>query len=160
MKVNTLRREMVVNAPLDEVWDFFSSPENLDELTPDNMGFEIISKRPLASMYEGQIIEYKVRPVMNIPLYWKTEILEVNPKTSFVDNQVKGPYTLWHHTHTFTPLSPDQTLMEDVVRYALPLGILGGVAHGLFVKNRLKEIFDYRTDKVNALFNQAVEMVA
>lgn len=151
---------MEVQAPIDEVWDFFSDPENLDTLTPDDMGFEIITERPLPKMFQGQLIEYKVRPILNIPLFWRTEITEVNPNTSFVDNQVKGPYTLWHHTHTFQATDSDTTIMVDLVKYSLPLGFLGGIAHSLFVKKRLQDIFDYRKVKVSALFNQRKEVIA
>jgi len=143
MKEYLLTREQIVKAPIEKVWAFFSDPENLNELTPSNMGFEITTPRPLAKMFQGQIIEYKVRPILNIPLYWKTEIIDVDPGSSFIDNQVKGPYSLWHHTHTFKAKDTKFTLMGDTVRYALPMGFVGRIAHSLYVKKRLAEIFDF-----------------
>ena len=101
MATYELGRTQIITASLEKTWEFFSSPENLDKLTPANMGFDILKPRPLPKMYEGQIIEYKVRPVLGIPLYWKTEITEVRPMKFFIDNQIKGPYNLWRHKHTF-----------------------------------------------------------
>lgn len=153
MKTYVLEREQVIQATLDEAWQFFSSPENLEELTPDNMGFDIITPRPLPQMHEGQLIEYKVRPILNIPIYWKTEIINVVDRRSFADTQLNGPYKLWHHTHTFKEV-PEGILMKDKVEYALPLGVLGRIAHSLFVKNKLKNIFDYRYKTVEKLFSK------
>ena len=152
MKVYTLERKQQLNVTLDQAWDFFSSPENLDEITPNDMGFDIISERPIPKMFEGQLIEYKVRPVLNIPMYWKTKIVEVNNKASFVDEQLNGPYKLWRHKHTFEA-NEDGVLMRDIVDYALPMGFLGQFAHAIFVKARLNEIFDYRYKKIQEIFN-------
>lgn len=152
MDTYILEREQVLDSQLDAVWDYFSSPENLDELTPSNMGFEILSKRPLARMYEGQEIEYKVRPVLNIPIYWKTRITEVKDQKYFIDEQLKGPYKLWKHKHTFSE-EDGKVLMKDKVEYMLPFSLLGNITHSLYVKARLQEIFDYRYNKVNEIFN-------
>jgi len=151
MKVYTLERKQTLNATLEEVWDFFSSPENLDKLTPSNMGFDILTPRPLPKMYPNQEIEYKVRPVLNIPLYWKTRITEVKPKEYFIDEQLKGPYSLWKHKHTFSE-DKGHVYMHDKVEYALPMGLLGRIIHRLYVKTRLEEIFDYRLKVVDELF--------
>jgi len=153
MKTYKLYREQRLNITLDEAWDFFSSPANLDLLTPPNMGFNIITQQPIPTMYENQIIEYKVSPVLNIPIYWKTKITEVIDKLSFTDQQIKGPYALWKHIHVFEDRG-DHVMMTDDLTYALPLGFMGRIAHSLFVKNRLTEIFDYRYDKAEELFNQ------
>lgn len=152
MKTYILEREQVLHSPLEQVWEYFSSPENLNELTPPNMGFEILSKRPIARMHKGQEIEYKVRPVLNIPLYWRTRITEVKDLVSFVDEQLKGPYKLWRHTHTFVE-KDGRVFMNDKVEYALPFSIIGHLTHSLYVKARLKEIFDYRYQKVDEVFN-------
>lgn len=153
MKTYKLSRTQRVNARIEEVWDFFSDPANLNDLTPDNMSFKITSPLPLSRMYEGQIINYKVAPILNIPLNWKTEIKEVVPYKKFTDIQLKGPYKLWHHVHTFEDKG-DHVIMNDTVEYALPFGILGQLAHSIFVKKRLKEIFDYRFTAVSALFDK------
>jgi len=151
MRTHTLLRKQTIRAELSEVWAFFSSPENLDLLTPPNMGFDILTPRPLPKMYENQEIEYKVRPLLNIPLYWKTKITEVEPNDYFIDEQLKGPYSLWKHKHTFREVEGHVT-MTDQVDYALPLGVLGSIAHKLYVKSRLKEIFDYRAEVVDKVF--------
>ncbi len=153
MKTYTLERKQVVESDINEVWDYFSSPENLDELTPTNMGFRILTQRPIPKMYENQEIEYKVKPVLNIPLYWKTKISEVKPKEYFVDEQMKGPYALWRHKHTFVQRE-GHIEMYDRVEYALPFGILGSLAHNIYVSARLKEIFDYRAKMVDKVFNK------
>jgi len=149
---HTLKRTQTVKASLEEVWDFFSSPENLDALTPNEMGFDIITPRPLPKMFAGQIIDYTVRPILNIPMKWRTEIIEVDHLKQFVDLQIKGPYKLWHHTHIFEDLG-NEVKMTDIVRYALPFGALGNIVHPIFVKAKLKEIFDFRYQKVEELFN-------
>lgn len=159
MAEHILRRVQIVNASLEEVWEFFASPENLDALTPEDMGFDITTPRPLPKMFPGQIIDYKVSPILNIPLKWRTEIIEVNYLKSFVDFQVKGPYKLWHHTHLFEDLG-GKVRMTDIVRYALPLGALGNLAHPIFVRRKLEQIFDYRYQKVEALFNRKAEVAA
>lgn len=155
MKANILTRTQLISGSMEDVWDFFSSPENLNNLTPDNMGFKILSPTPIPKMFEGQEIEYKVSPILGIPLYWKTVIKEVKPYQSFVDIQVKGPYKLWKHTHTYEQ-TEDGILMKDKVEYLLPLGYLGQLLVPIYVKNRLEEIFDYRQEKVAQLFNKLV----
>jgi len=158
MKTYTLTRKQVLRASIEEVWDFFSSPENLDEITPDDMGFKITSPQPLAKMHEGQIIEYKVSPILNIPLNWKTKIIEVEEKNYFTDLQLNGPYKLWRHKHVFEDRG-DHVIMSDYLEYALPMGWLGRLANQIFVRKRIEEIFDYRLHKVDALFNKASEGV-
>jgi ligand-binding SRPBCC domain-containing protein len=145
-----LKRIQNVPIQLEKAWDFFSRPENLAVITPKEMGFVIQSKVP-KKMYSGLMIDYTVKPILGIPLPWQTEILEVNELHSFVDNQNKGPYKLWHHTHIFEPIEGG-VKMTDIVRYELPLGFLGSIAHALFVKNKLQHIFDYRYKKVEELF--------
>ena len=155
MKIYKLKRSQNVNASIEDIWAFFSSPENLNVLTPPNMGFEILSPTPIPDMYQGQIIEYKVRPILNIPIYWKTEITEVSDNKFFVDEQLNGPYKLWRHKHIFSKSDNGKGVhMVDDLEYALPLGPLGSLAHSLYVKERLKEIFDYRYEMVEKIFNQ------
>ena len=155
MIANVLERSQLITGTLEEVWDYFSSPENLNELTPNNMGFKILTKTPIPKMHEGQIIEYKVSPILGIPLYWKTIIKEVVPLKSFVDQQAKGPYKLWRHTHTYTQQG-DQVLMTDKVEYLLPFGYLGQMLNPVFVRSRLEEIFDYRYERIEQSFNKLV----
>lgn len=145
-----LRREQLVKTDLTTCWDFFSSPKNLQKITPEYMGFDI--KTPLPEkMYEGLMIAYTVRPLLNIPLEWITEIKYVHDKKFFVDEQRKGPYKMWHHEHHFQEVD-EGVLMTDIVSYLLPLGFLGKIAHPIVVKSKLEEIFDYRVKKVEELF--------
>jgi len=142
-KVYSIKTVQHLPISLQEAWDFFSSPANLSTITPDHLGFQIVSKHHGEKMYAGQIIEYTVKPVLGIPLYWMTEISHVEDKKYFVDEQRFGPYSLWHHQHHFKETSAGVE-MTDIVHYKLPLGILGRMAHCLFVKKQLKQIFDYR----------------
>lgn len=148
--IYTLEAEQELKMDIQTAWSFFSSPENLTKLTPPAMGFHITSKN-LAATYEGQIITYKVSPFPAVTMNWVTEITSVNHPHVFVDEQRYGPYSMWHHEHHFKE-TPNGVLMTDRVSYKLPLGILGHIAHGLFVKNQLKEIFRYRTQALEALF--------
>jgi len=104
-------------------------------------------------MYAGQLIEYTVKPVAGIPLYWMTEITQVKDRTYFIDEQRFGPYSLWHHQHHFKEI-PGGVEMTDIIHYKNPLGILGRIANDLFVKNKLKTIFDYRFKKVEEMFGK------
>jgi ligand-binding SRPBCC domain-containing protein len=136
---------------LEKAWDFFSSPANLAEITPKNLGFNIISKHHGEKMYAGQIIEYKVSPVLGIPLYWMTEITHVEQHKFFVDEQRFGPYSMWHHQHHFKEV-PGGVEMTDIVHYKLPFWFLGDIANSVFVKKQLNDIFDYRFKAVEKIF--------
>lgn len=150
-KVYSLQTIQQLPVSIDVAWEFFSSPKNLQKITPDHLGFQIISKHHGEKMYAGQIIEYKVKPLLGIPLYWMTEITHVEDKKYFIDEQRFGPYSLWHHQHHFKE-NDKGVEMTDIVHYKLPLGFLGDIAHNLFVKNQLKQIFDYRFKVVEELF--------
>lgn len=150
-KVYSLKTVQKIPIGLDSAWEFFSSPANLQEITPNNLGFKILSKHHGEKMYAGQIIEYKVSPLLGIPLYWMTEITHVEDKKYFVDEQRYGPYRMWHHQHHFKEMEGGVE-MTDIVHYKLPLWFLGDIANSLLVKNQLKGIFDYRFKKVEALF--------
>jgi ligand-binding SRPBCC domain-containing protein len=150
-KVYSLKTIQHIPISIDEAWDFFSNPGNLAAITPSNMGFNIISKHHGEKMYPGQIIEYKVSPVLGIPLYWMTEITHVEDKKYFVDEQRFGPYSLWHHQHHFQE-TKDGVEMTDIVHYKLPFWFLGDIANSLFVQRQLKSIFDFRFAKVEQMF--------
>lgn len=149
--VYKIEREQWINIPIEKAWEFFSSPNNLSEITPKSMGF-IIKNNPPKDMYEGLIIAYTVKPLMGIPMTWVTEITHVKPMEYFVDEQRKGPYKMWHHEHFFES-KDGGTLMRDVVHYILPMGILGKIAHPILVKKKLKKIFDYRIEVLEQKFN-------
>jgi len=146
------RLETVQNLPISqkEAWDFLSNPKNLKTITPDYMGFEILSGAA-DQMYAGQIIQYIVTPVFGIPTKWVTEITHVQEGAYFVDEQRFGPYDLWHHKHFINPIK-NGVEMIDIVDYKLPLGFLGRIAHPLLVAPKLNEIFEYRKNALTALF--------
>lgn len=150
-KVYSLQTVQCIPVGLDKAWDFFSSPANLQTITPSSLGFKIISKFHGNRMYPGQIIEYKVSPVLGIPLYWMTEITHVEDQKFFVDEQRFGPYALWHHQHHFKSI-PGGVEMTDIVHYKIPFWVLGDIAHALFVRKQLKKIFDYRFEQVEKIF--------
>lgn len=149
--IYSLEVSQFIKISLSEAWNFFSSPGNLSKITPDHMGFEITSGIP-EKMYTGQIITYKVSPILGIKTNWVTEITHVAEGRFFVDEQRFGPYRMWHHEHHFE-VKGDGVLMTDRVSYKLPFGFLGRIAHSLFVKNQLKQIFEYREVYLSKAFN-------
>ena len=150
-KVYSLKTTQTIPAPLEKVWQFFSNPANLKDITPGNLGFKVISSHHGEKIYAGQIIEYKVSPVLGIPLYWMTEITYMEEGKYFVDEQRFGPYSLWHHQHHFKAIDGGVE-MTDIVHYKVPFGILGDIAQRLFVKQQLKTIFDFRFQKTESFF--------
>lgn len=148
-----LKREQFIKADLDTVWDFISSPKNLKEITPKFMGFDITSDNGNEPMYQGMIISYIVKPVLSIPTTWVTEITHVRDRHYFVDEQRVGPYNIWHHQHILEE-TENGVIMKDIVTYQPPFGILGAVANSLFIKKKLNQIFKYRFEIVEKMFNQ------
>jgi len=148
------RLETVQKLPISqkEAWDFLSDPKNLKRITPDYMGFEILSGA-VDKMYAGQIIQYLVTPVMNITTKWVTEITHVDEGNYFVDEQRFGPYSLWHHKHFLKPI-PNGVEMVDIIDYKIPLGILGQLVHPILVAPKLKEIFEYRKQALIELYGE------
>ena len=148
-----LKTKQLLPASLDEVWDFISSPKNLKEITPDHMGFDIITPDLPEKMYPGMIIAYKVSPLLGIRMTWVTEITHVREKEYFVDEQRVGPYFMWHHEHKIEPVEKG-VLMTDTVSYKPPMGILGSLANSLLIKRQLKQIFDYREKVLVDIFGE------
>ena len=143
---HTLRREQTLPGTPDEVFPFFADAGNLEAITPRDLKFDIVTPRPI-EMGEGTLIEYELR-LHGLPISWLTRIEVWEPGVRFVDQQLRGPYALWHHTHEFEATADGQTLMRDTVRYAIPYGPLGELAHALVVKRDLNRIFDFRTQEV------------
>lgn len=141
MRTYVLEREQIIRAPLEEVFAFFSAARNLEALTPPWLRFEVLSPEPIP-MHRGSVIEYRLR-LRGIPLGWVSVIEEWEPGRRFVDRQLCGPYRLWHHTHEFAE-HPDGTVVRDRVRYRIPLGPIGALAHVLFVRRDLARVFDFR----------------
>jgi len=146
------KTEQFINASLEEVWDFMSSPKNLKEITPKHMGFDITSDNKEEKMYQGMIISYIVKPILGIPTNWVTEITHVVDHKYFVDEQRIGPYKLWHHQHILEERDGG-VYMKDIITYEPPMGFLGAIANSLFIKKQLNTIFDFRFKAVDEKFN-------
>lgn len=151
--MHVLKRVTKLPITLDKAWSFFSNPKNLKEITPDYMGFDITSEFLKPEMYSGMIITYKVTPILNIPMSWMTEITHVQDRSFFVDEQRLGPYKVWHHQHHFKEVEGGVE-MTDIIDYVVPFGFLGRMLEPLFVKPKLKEIFNYREAKMKSLFGE------
>lgn len=145
----SLETDITLPRPVDEVFPFFADAANLEALTPPELRFRILSPLPI-EMRTGAIIEYHLT-LYGIPFSWLTEISVWEPGRRFVDRQIRGPFSVWHHEHRFESVEGDRTRMHDQVHYALPLEPVGRLAHPL-VRQTLDRIFDYRTEQVSARF--------
>lgn len=141
MHLYTLRRTQHIPQQRSVVFPFFATPENLETITPPSFHMHILTPRPI-EMREGAIFDYYVQ-TRGMNFRWTSMIINYNPPYSFSDLQIAGPYAYWHHTHTFKE-KQGETIIQDEVRYVLPYGILGEIAHRLFIKHDLEAIFDYR----------------
>jgi ligand-binding SRPBCC domain-containing protein len=149
--IHTLYSEQEIPISLKNTWDYFSSPKNLAEITPPEMGFVITSQNE-EKAYEGQIISYNVGILPGIRISWVTEITKVKDQHYFVDEQRFGPYSMWHHEHFFEALPNGNTLMKDKISYKIPLGFLGQIMNSILIKKQLNQIFSYRTEKLKTTF--------
>ena len=131
MKVYTLKKEQKISKNILEVFEFFSRPENLATITPPKMNFNILG----------------------FPVRWRTLITKYDPPNIFVDQQLKGPYSLWHHTHTFKKINEKETLILDVVVYSIPFSFIGSLVHSVYIKKDLDKIFSFRAEKIKEIFN-------
>lgn len=153
MAAHSIKTVQKIPISLEKAWEFFSNPANLQAITPVDMGFIVISKHHGSKMYAGQLLEYTVKPVLGIPVYWMTEITQVKDKEYFIDEQRYGPYNLWHHQHHFKEI-PGGVEMMDIIHYKNPLWFLGRIANALFVKKKLEAIFKFRFEKVEQMFGK------
>lgn len=151
MKVYQRHFTQVIPVSVDKVWRFFSRPENLNVLTPDDMNFEILSDVEGVPMYPGMMISYKVSPFKGISMNWLTEITQISEHNYFIDEQRSGPYRLWHHQHHFKEIEQG-TEMKDILHYAIPYGPIGQLANAMIVAKRIDDIFGYRFEAVKRLF--------
>ena len=151
MRERVLRREQILDVPVGEAFAFFSRAENLEAITPPLLRFRITTPGQI-EMGVGALIRYRLR-LHGIRVSWLTRIEEWDPPHGFVDRQVRGPFALWHHTHTFAPAGADgtHTLMVDLVRYGQRFGSLGALAERVLVRRDLDRIFDFRRDSIPEL---------
>jgi ligand-binding SRPBCC domain-containing protein len=152
MKIYTLKRRQTIKRPREEVFRFFESPENLERITPKSVGFNILTPRPI-KMKVGTVLDYTIR-LMGLQVRWTTLISEYEPPHRFCDVSIRGPYSYWHHTHTFED-TEDGTVMTDEVRYAMPFGFLGRVVRLFWVRRQLDQIFDYRARVIGKMLEEA-----
>jgi ligand-binding SRPBCC domain-containing protein len=142
--------------PVESVFPFFSDAYNLEKLTPSFLKFKVLTPKPI-DMRSGCEIKYKLK-VRGIPINWKTSILDFDPPRQFVDNQDKGPYALWHHTHTFTPTEDGKgTICTDTVRYRPAGWILAPIVNKLLVQRDVANIFRYRFQRLDDIFASSTE---
>lgn len=142
MKLHRKEYKQFLPISIEEAWDFFSAPQNLNEITPPEMKFEILTE-DIPRMYAGQIVQYNVTPFPFVKMGWVTEITQVVDKKMFIDEQRFGPYAFWHHQHIFEVVDGG-VMMTDILHYRVPLGIVGKLVNALFISNKVKGIFDYR----------------
>lgn len=155
MAIYHLFFEQKIPQSLDTVWDFISDPHNLKLITPPDMAMEILSKDLPERIHPGLIISYSIKPLLGMKMLWLTEIKHLKEKEYFVDEQRAGPYKLWHHLHKLTPFE-DHVLMSDVVTYRPPFGFVGNIANSVFIRNKLKYIFEYRRDILGKKFGKVI----
>ena len=150
MKTFEINMKQYINKPLEVVFEFFSKPENLEMITPKSLSFNILTPTPI-KMEKGSLIDYTIR-LFGVPIHWRTLISDYEPPFRFVDQQIKGPYTFWHHTHTFKLVEGGVEIIDDV-KYSLPLGWLGTLAHAIWVRKDLVKIFEYRKTVIQHYFD-------
>ena len=149
MKLYTLDSIQFINKPIEDVFEFFSNPDNLSVITPPKLGFKILTPTPI-KMSIGRLIDYKIY-LMGIPIHWRTLITNFDPPHTFIDQQIKGPYTIWHHTHTFQKVDGGVEIKDRVV-YSIPFSILGRILNFLWIRKDLENIFNYRKKVIDELF--------
>ena len=150
MKMYVLKSSIQLPVPVEEAWNFLSNPQQLENITGNNLSLQPV--RPLPDeMYEGIILEYQIKPILNLRINWVTEITHIEEKKRFIDVQRFGPFHYWHHEHALIE-NEHGTEMKDILHYVMPFSILGRFAHKLFVRRMLEDIFAYRQQKIGDYF--------
>ena len=153
MKYYELDVEQFIDQPVEKVFKFFSRPENLEKITPPRLGFTIMTPSPIP-MEKGSLIDYTIR-ILGFPVHWRTLITSYDPPHGFVDEQIKGPYVLWHHRHSFKKENGG-TIIRDTVRYVVPLGIIGRFLNLIWIRKDLKDFFAYRRKFIANKFGEQI----
>lgn len=151
MLEHTISYSLKLPLPRTEVFAFFADAANLERLTPPELQFSIITELPIV-MATGTLIEYRLK-LFGVPFTWKTLIAAWSPPDYFIDEQLEGPYRQWIHRHTFTDGPDGSTIIDDEVRFRLPIAPLGEAAYPI-VKKQLERIFDYRQEAVKSILFQ------
>lgn len=151
MKIHKIYREQFVPKDIEQVFSFFERPENLSIITPPELNFKIITPSPIP-MRQGTLIDYVIK-VFGLPFRWTTYISVYEPPKLFVDVQIRGPYSFWHHTHRFFPKDKGTVIVDEVL-YSLPFGFIGEIVHLISVRKSLERIFNYRSQKIREIFEQ------
>ncbi len=146
-----LKYQQLIHASQNEVWEYFATPQNLNDLTPPDMKFQIVHGGEEA-MYQGQLIEYRIQFMPFFKSRWLTEITRVNKPAYFIDEQRIGPYLIWHHEHHFLK-TPSGVEMTDLLTYQMPFGPLGDLLHILWIGPRLRSIFNFRASQIEKIFS-------
>lgn len=145
-----LTAKMAIDLPIEEVFEFFADANQLERITPPWLNFEILTPRPI-EMQAGLLLDYKIQ-LHWVPIRWRTEICCWEPPFKFVDQQLKGPYKIWYHEHTFEEVD-GKTTVHDNVHY-IPRG--GSLIHRLMVKPDLEKIFRFRHDRLSEIFGEKI----
>jgi ligand-binding SRPBCC domain-containing protein len=153
MSIYKLQRSQLIKRCQTEIFDFFKSPENLIKITPSNVGFNILTPRPI-KMHTGTVLDYTIN-ILGFKVRWTTLITEYDEPNRFADVSIKGPYSFWYHKHTFVK-TDEGTTMNDEVIYALPYGFLGRLVHSIWVKKQLNYIFDFRAKIIEEEFGEDI----
>jgi len=150
MKLHQLTRIQTLPVQIEEAWQFFSSPRNLPSITPPWLNLVAMNDIP-DSMHPGMVIQYRVKPLLGIPVNWLTEITHVDAPRYFVDEQRFGPYRFWHHEHHFRRVNGGVEMVDQVL-YGLKYGSIGKLMHALIIRRRLEAIFDFRQRALEKIF--------
>ena len=148
-----LNRQTIVDTTVEKAWNFICQPANLNRITPDDMAFTILTDLP-DEMYEGMLVEYRVRIPFIGRKPWLSELKHIVPGRSFVDVQLVGPYKFWHHYHAIEAIDGSRVRLIDRITYVVPFGLIGRVAHALFIRKTLDRIFRHREQRFQALLNE------
>lgn len=152
-KIYSVKRSQNIPVSLAVAWNFFSKPENLKKVLPQNIQFNITSPLDSPVIYQGQIIEYDVKSMFGIHFKWVSEITEVETNQFFVDEQKAGLFSVWKHQHYFIEI-PGGVEMTDILQYRFRFGFLGAILHALFVRKRIEQMFNFRAGKLMAIFGR------
>jgi len=149
MKVHKLEYKQFINKNIEEVFNFFSNPENLSLITPKKLNFNILTPSPI-EMKDGQLIDYTIK-LLGKKIRWRTMITVYEPPNLFIDQQLLGPYSLWHHKHVFKEVKNGVEII-DTIHYVVPFGIIGNIVNYFFIHRDLKNIFKYRKEVIEQYF--------